>query len=278
MLGGGGVAGIAWETGMITGLAEAGVDLRGADLVIGTSAGSVAGGLLLAGASASAYADAVSDDYALETEVLGAAPDLERFMAAATEALSAPAASEDEARARIGAMALRVPTDRQAERVAVFEALLRTTEWPEGRLRTTAVDAESGAFRTFDRGSGVAFAAAVAASCAVPVVYPTVEIDGRSYMDGGMRSSSNADLAEGAQRVVVIACGPEMPLSPLGPQLEASVARLRRSAEVLVVLPDETSVAAFGANPLADSSRRPAALAGYAQAAMEADRVRALWE
>jgi len=43
VLGGGGITGIAWEIGVLTGLAEAGVDLTGADLVVGTSAGSVVG-------------------------------------------------------------------------------------------------------------------------------------------------------------------------------------------------------------------------------------------
>ena len=43
VLGGGGVAGIAWETGLIAGLAGLGIDLAAADVVIGTSAGSVVG-------------------------------------------------------------------------------------------------------------------------------------------------------------------------------------------------------------------------------------------
>ena len=41
MLGGGGVTGVAWEIGLLHGLAEHGVDLIGADLLVGTSAGSV---------------------------------------------------------------------------------------------------------------------------------------------------------------------------------------------------------------------------------------------
>jgi NTE family protein len=43
VLGAGGITGIAWEWGILAGLAEAGVDLAGAGLVIGTSAGSVVG-------------------------------------------------------------------------------------------------------------------------------------------------------------------------------------------------------------------------------------------
>ncbi|MFD1721128.1 patatin-like phospholipase family protein [Amnibacterium endophyticum] len=277
VLGGGGVAGIAWETGMLVGLAEAGVDLGSADRVIGTSAGSVAGALLRSGASAAAWQAAISEDEPVESSALGASPDTDRFMQAAAEALASPAASPEEARSRLGALARRVSADGQAERVAVFAGLIGGTEWPEGDLRVTAVDAEDGAFRVFDRGSGVPLAAAVAASCAVPVVYPTVEIDGRRWMDGGMRSATNADLARGAERVVVLACGPEIPGNPLGPGLEDAVAELRRDAEVVVVLPDAASAAAFGTNSLAQASRRPAALAGRAQAASVAERVRAVW-
>src|SRR5215218_8042118 len=50
VLGGGGITGIAWEIGLLAGLADAGVDLTGADLVVGTSAGSVVGAQLTGGA------------------------------------------------------------------------------------------------------------------------------------------------------------------------------------------------------------------------------------
>ena len=51
VLGGGGITGIAWEIGVLAGLAEAGVDLSGADLVVGTSAGSVVGAQVTCGAA-----------------------------------------------------------------------------------------------------------------------------------------------------------------------------------------------------------------------------------
>lgn len=278
VLGGGGVAGIAWETGLLVGLAEAGVDLAVADVVVGTSAGSVAGGLLRAGGGAAAYAAAVgSEDAAFDASALGDSPQVDGFLQAVADVLAEPAASEEEARARLGELARQAPADRQDERLAVFARLLGGREWPEGDLLVTAVDAEDGAFRVFDRGSDVPYLAAVAASCAVPVVYPTIEIAGRRYMDGGMRSATNADVVRGADRVVVVATGPEQPVSPFGPQLDAAVAQLRTTAQVVVLLPDEASVAAFGANPLSQSTRRPAALAGRAQAAAVADAVRAVW-
>ena len=38
----------------------------------------------------------------------------------------------------------------------------------------------------------------------MPGVFPPVTINGRRYMDGGMRSTTNADLAEGYERVLVV--------------------------------------------------------------------------
>ncbi len=57
----------------------------------------------------------------------------------------------------------------------------------------------------FNRESGISLLDAVAASCAVPLVWPAATINGKRYIDGGVRSSANADLATGCGRVVVLA-------------------------------------------------------------------------
>ena len=49
VLSGGGVVGLAWEMGMLIGLAEAGVDVRNADMFVGTSAGAFAAALFTSG-------------------------------------------------------------------------------------------------------------------------------------------------------------------------------------------------------------------------------------
>ena len=58
----------------------------------------------------------------------------------------------------------------------------------------TAVDTASGERRVFERDSGVPLPRAIAASAAVPGLFPAVEIDGALYMDGQVHSSTNADL------------------------------------------------------------------------------------
>jgi NTE family protein len=135
------------------------------------------------------------------------------------------------------------------------------------------VDAETGEFRTFDRGSGVPLLQAVAASCAVPGVYPPVTIDGRRCIDGGMRSAANADLAHDYDRVVVLAPIPRGvgPMASVDAQVSGMVSR------VAVVSPDKDSRTAIGKNVLDPAARAPSAEAGRAQAASVAQRVADVW-
>ncbi len=143
---------------------------------------------------------------------------------------------------------------------------LPSTQWPARSVQLVAVDCESGQPRVFDSQSGVSLIDAVAASCAVPGVWPPVTIDGRQYMDGGVRSSDNADLADGAARIVVVSPLGLNSQLPSAMPLREVVARLADGgAQVTVLSPDEASAAAIGANPLDPATRRPAAEAGRRQ-------------
>ncbi|MGI9009286.1 MAG: patatin-like phospholipase family protein [Streptosporangiaceae bacterium] len=272
VLGGGGVTGIAWEIGMLTGLAEAGLDLSDADLVIGTSAGSVVGVDVRSGA-------ALADLYEVQARPPGASEVYAR-MGAATMARYVRAmvftARPAVARARVGTMALRARTEAEETRRRVIEGRLPVFDWPAGRLQITAVEAQTGRFAVFDAASGVRLLDAVGASCAVPGIWPPVTIDGRRYIDGGMRSASNADLASGCERVVVIA-----PLAQGFGVMESvakQAARLTgQGSKVTVITPSKAARRAIGRNVL-DPARRPdAARAGRAQAASEVAAVRAIW-
>jgi NTE family protein len=109
---------------------------------------------------------------------------------------------------------------------------------------------------------------AVAASCAVPGVWPPVTIDGRRYVDGGVRSAENADYAAGSTRITVVApLGLDSPLPAEKPLLTVLDELRAAGAEVALITPDEASVAAIGQNPLDPSTRTPAAEAGRAQGA-----------
>jgi NTE family protein len=116
----------------------------------------------------------------------------------------------------------------------------------------------------------------VAASCAVPGVWPPVTIEGRRYIDGGVRSSTNLDLVADINVLLVLA--PVEDLAVVDPDIDKASRRVEKRKRTLVVRPDQAALAAFGANPLDPATARPAAQAGRAQADAVADDVRALWE
>jgi NTE family protein len=266
VLGGGGLAGIAWTTGLLAGLAGHGQDLTGADLIVGTSAGAAVAAQVTSGMP-------LDELFARQAEPARQAPeipaeiDFEKFAADFGGAVTGATSPADVRRA-VGQLALAAETVSEADRRAVIAARLPAHEWPEQRLVIVAVDAETGEPRRFDRASGVSLVDAVAASCAVPGVWPAVTIDGRRYVDGGVRSGENADYAAGSTRVTVVSpLGVESPL-PMEKPLLTVLADLRAAgAEVALVTPDEAAVAAFGQNPLDPATRTPAAEAGRAQGA-----------
>jgi NTE family protein len=264
VLGGGGVAGVAWITGLLAGLADAGQDVTGADLLVGTSAGSVVAAQLGQGLSLDElYARQVEPD--LQSAEIMADLDLTslgtEFAGVLMHATTVP-----EIRRAVGRYALDAATVSEPERRAVIESRLPSREWPARTVRIVAVDAETGEPRVFDNDSGVRLVDAVTASCAVPGVWPPVTIDGRRYVDGGVRSGENADYAAGATRVLVIAPLGDVDLFPTEKPLSQAVAEMRTNGtEVAIITPDEASQVAFGTNPLDPSTREPAAVAGRAQ-------------
>jgi NTE family protein len=177
---------------------------------------------------------------------------------------------------RIGEMALNAKTVPEPVRRAVIAGRLPSHTWPEGPLAVTAVDAYTGELRIFDKDSGVNLVDAVAASCAVPGMWPPVSIGGTRFIDGMISSATIADLAAGYARVLVLAPMPD--LLPITPALTEQVAHLRESAQVEVITPDEASVAAFGGDAMDPASRTAAARAGYAQGQRVAAVVSRVWQ
>ncbi|MGW5417934.1 patatin-like phospholipase family protein [Actinomadura geliboluensis] len=271
VLGGGGVAGIAWLTGVLAGLADGGTDVTGADLLLGTSAGSavaaqVAGGVPIGELFARQADPALQNRELVPSGGVTVAEFAEIWMRLAEE-------NDDPAAIRrgLGARALATDTVDEAARREVIEGRLPVHEWPSRDLRVTAVNALTGDLRVFDRGSGVSLVDAVAASCAVPMIWPPVTIGGIRYVDGGVRSVNNLDLAAGYGRVLLIA-----PMDD--PGLTADIAAVESAGgRVEVIVPDEAALAAFGADPLDPSTRTPSANAGLAQGKAAAKRIASLW-
>ncbi len=274
VLGGGGITGIAWEVGLVAGLADAGVDLRTADLVVGTSAGSVVGAQLR---SATPIEDLLATQLGSTVETGPPARLGRRQLLRFALAMLRTRGDDVAFRRRVGALALAAeaagdtPTE-EARRAAIASRLPETT-WPERPLTVTAVDAATGAFEAFTRDSGVDLVSAVAASCAVPGVYPPTTIGDRRFLDGGMRSVANVDLALGYDRIVVVA-----PIvRGVGPMVSVDAQVAGLVSRVTVVSPDADSVRAIGKNVLDPAAREPSAQAGRAQAVSVAERVREVW-
>jgi NTE family protein len=288
VLSGGGPVGIAWETGVAAGLAERGIDLRDADLIIGTSAGSVVGAQLALGR---APAEMLAGQLARRDREGGpagregerpSAPDLSGLMQVMARAWQADRPLEERLR-EVGAFALAAKTGDEEAFVAGFRGGIGDA-WPEKDFRCTAIDALTGRFVVWDRSSGVPLVRAVASSCAVPGIFPPVTIDGRRYYDGGIRSASNADLAAGAEIVLIISVGggegSDDPRALLARQrLVAEIATLLEAGAkaVELITPDSESRGAFGMN-LMDSRQNPrAAESGLRQGRAEAERLRRIW-
>jgi NTE family protein len=270
VLGGGGVTGVAWEIGLLAGLVEQGIDLAAADVIIGTSAGSLVGAGLASGEDLDAL-------YKGQLEPPDGQPSAKLGFANTARLAAIMLGSRDPARARIrmGKLALSAKTESEAARRVIFAGLLEGRPWP-GQLRITAVDAQSGDFTVFDASGPASLLDAVGASCAVPGVWPPVTIGDRRYMDGGMRSAANADLAAGYERVVIIAPiaqGVGNMASPTRQAADLAAA----GAQVILVKPDPAALKAIGRNVLDPARRAAAAQAGRAQAAAEAPQVRAVW-
>lgn len=264
VLAGGGVAGIAWETGVLCGIADespaTAAALLESDVLVGTSAGSAVSAQLGSGTGL---------DELFARQVAEASPELdpgvgvegiaELFLAAMTR----PNTTAAQKMQRIGAVALAAETVPAAVRRRVIERRLPSHRWPDRCLRITAIDIDTGELMVFDGESGVDLVDAVAASCAVPGVWPPVVIDGRRYMDGGMRSSVNLDVADDCGVAVVLVPSGESSPSPFSGGVASEVAAF--DGRAMAVFADPAAVRAFGSNPLDPACRIPSARAGREQ-------------
>jgi NTE family protein len=265
------------------------VRLADADFIVGTSAGSAVGAQLALGndleQSLGRYARPTgAQATSASTPSPVASPErMMQLMTVMTEA----AANDDEVagRAAIGRFALEAGGVPEEQFVANFR-YVQSDGWPTG-YACTAVDAETGEFVVWDEASGVPLDRAVASSCAVPGVFAPVTIGGRRYVDGGMRSATNGDLAKGHDVVVLVSVmsPARMAGAAADPRAARFLARIESEldvlrdsgAEVHLLAPDDGAAAAIGLNVM-DARQSPAAAAeGARQGEAAAEGLAALW-
>ena len=282
VLGAGGLTGQAFHLGVLTALAElTGFDGRRADVVVGTSAGSLvaaglAGGLSAADQLASLSGEPMSE----EARGLLRASRARASAAPAVEAPALPAGRRPLAPAAVLAAARRpwsvrpgavvsslLPAGRTStESISYGVRKLHGVAWPEGdQLRVCAVRARDARRVVFGAPGQLRpdVGSAVAASCAIPGYFAPVGIDGEHYVDGGGHSPTNADVVLRDRPDLVVVSSPMSFAAGAGRTPDAAVRfavrrylarevrRLRRhGATVLVLQPTAEDLAAMGLNPM----------------------------
>jgi NTE family protein len=279
VLGGGGPLGVAWESGLIAGFAQGDVDLGQADFILGTSAGAIVGARLASGGDGARLADAVLDPASAEIrQPPGGSPEAFLKMVGLMREAQSGTRHPAEARRELGAFALAADAASEDAFFVVIGRELGTIPhrgWPARNFACTAVDVEDGGFQLWQADSGVDLLLAVSSSACLPGMIAPVTLKGRRYMDGGMRSPTNADLAAGYDLVVVVAVA--APGAPT-PWLDEEVETLKAvGATVVAITLDDGSGLAVGSD-LMDSRRKPeAARAGLAQGLSQAAILKSVW-
>ena len=272
VLAGGGLAGIAWETGMLAGIADeapaAAKALLNSDVLLGTSAGAAVAAQIGSGAG-------IDELYARQTtestHEIDSGVNVDDITKLFVTAMMTPGSTTAEKLQRIGAIALATDTVPEPVRRAVIEHRLPSQQWPERILRITGIDIATGELVVFDSDSGAQLVDAVAASCAVPGAWPPVHIDDRIFIDGGVGSTVNMVAAADCDVVVVLVPSGESSPSPFGDGAAAEIAAF--PGATLALFADDDALAAFGPNPLDPRCRIPSARAGREQGRRHADAV-----
>jgi len=253
VFGAGGTLGEAYHRGVLQALEERGLDPRGAEVVVGTSAGSIVAASVRRKVPATPIPPLADRAARRRRRVL---PDRSTALAVLhrpRQALNALLLTPEMASGRIS-----------TEFMARSLRLSHGDRWPDAATWIVAVRRDDGKRVVFGQpGQPVTdIASAVAASCAIPGYFAAVEIDGAAYVDGGVHSPTNADLLASSDLDTVVVSSPmsadprrarpklDLPLRMLfHGYLRSEVWTLRRSgSQVVSIEPDAPVLAVMGFN------------------------------
>jgi NTE family protein len=293
VLAGGGVIGEAWMTGALAGIEDAaGIDLRRVEGLVGTSAGSIVASSLAAGRSPRRPRDGEADELgapaappeADDPSAQGAGWRLARNAArwgwAATAPLAPTAIALGAPGGALARSALLARAPSSGRRLDGLHAeVARSGARFDGRLRICCVDKASGKRVVFgEPGAPTATVAdAVTASCSIPWVFAPVEIGGREYVDGGVWSVTNLDVAPGGRDTQILCLDPTASMGAgagamgalrqafrVAAAVEVQVLR-GRGARVRHIAPDPEAAREMGHDFMATEPVQRVLAAGYRQ-------------
>lgn len=274
-LGGGGPVGIAWEHGVLAGLADSiSFDSTKCTVIVGTSAGASVGADMALGKDP-------RNALALDATPRKKLPPPDFTKGAFAEAIAltfSPEASKVATMVRVGEIARKADTVlTETELIGKYEETVGTAIWPDVDLRLTATACSSGEPKYWSAADGIPLYKAVASSCAIPGYFPTISHDGEHYMDGVRPPQYHTHIAENLNLDAAIFIGPKIAFPPSVSEMliEDMKALESTGVEVLTILGSER-LDALGPN-LMDLSLRPSAFeSGHADGVEHSDLVKKL--
>ncbi|NTG20677.1 patatin-like phospholipase family protein [Agrobacterium rhizogenes] len=278
VLSGGGPLAVAWECGVLSGLAQSGLALSSADFILGTSAGAIVGAQIASGRDPTMMAKTL---IAESNNALGkgGGSSYPPEAVAKLQELFAKSQTGETGRVEVGAYALAASTpDSPAAYIERMTSIVGFDAWPE-KIGLAVVDIADGKPRVLRRDCRATLGTGVAASCCLPGFHPPVLINGKHYMDGGLRSPANADLVGRFDVILVLSFNLPGPIGQrMISRVKAQVDELTASgAQVSVTTPDEACLEAIGPNTM-DFARRPeVARQAIAQGIAIADFLAKVW-
>ena len=259
VLGGGGITGIAWESGVLAGLIDSGILVNHADKILGSSAGSYVGSILANGQNMKTYYEQLANkrDNADNAQLDPSLFELWR------EAFVQGKTDEQVIGKYLGDIINKSPsTVSLEERERSVRKRIGNVDWTP-QLEITAINAKTGTLESFNETSGISLMEAVMASGAVPGIWPHVDMLGDSWIDGGMISSTNARLMANYKDIIILA--PLDQKQGLVPSVYEDVETLKTNSNVTLITPDQDSRNIIGTNIYSSQHIKEIGDAGYQQ-------------
>jgi NTE family protein len=279
ILGGGGRYGNSWELGYLFGLEKAGISIRNADVIVGTSAGSKVGTLLSSDLNwkeiwEEQIEKASNEDSPISNE------DMNKLFKEYNE-IALKSVSPKDWVIKMGEISLKTPNIQdETSRISDIGKDLGSIKpvWPE-QLRIIVTNLERSERIVLSKDSNVDILEALAASTALPGVWRPVNIKGNYYYDGGSYSMENPDVVKDADIMLILST--DLPIATPYKLDELIQKQENNGVKTKLIKPANEVrevLKSFNFNTMDQKLRPLTALAGVRQGEKDAEQIREFWE